>query len=135
MLSAARPASRSSAGSSALAGSWSGCRCPRRPRAEGRLLRFWEWRSCIDGRGRFGALTQHELLDLAGRGLRQLAEHDGARRLEAREVPAAELDQLGFADRGVALQLDESARRFTPLRIRLGDHRGGEHGGMAIENV
>ena len=39
-------------------------------------------------------LAEHELLDLAGRGLRQVAELDRVRALEVGEVLAAERDDL-----------------------------------------
>ena len=51
-------------------------------------------RLLFDRRRRAGALAQQELLDLAGRGLRQLAEHDALRHLEPREMRAAVRDQL-----------------------------------------
>ncbi len=54
--------------------------------------------SRVDGGGRLGLLAQHELLDLAGRGLRQLAEHHRARRLELRHAGTAELDDLLLGD-------------------------------------
>jgi hypothetical protein len=45
------------------------------------------------GRPGDGAIEQDVLAHLAGRGLRQLAELDGVRGLEAREVPAGEGDE------------------------------------------
>ena len=44
-------------------------------------------------------------------------------------------DDLGFRDGGAGLELDERARRLAPPRVGLGDHRGGEHRGMAVEHV
>src|SRR5688500_13881833 len=70
-----------------------------------------------------GALAQHEFLDFTRRGLGQLAEHDGARQLEAREVAAAELEELGFGDCGAGLELHEGAGRFAPLPVGPRDHR------------
>src|SRR6267378_2793409 len=54
--------------------------------------------------GVFGALAQHEFLDLAGRGLRQGAEDDMPRRLEAGHVLAAEGDDGGFEHGRVTVQ-------------------------------
>src|SRR5262245_11658370 len=66
----------------------------------------------LDGRRRLRPLAQHELLDLAGGGLRQLAENHLLRRLEAREMRPAVLDQLGLARRGSGLELHEGAWRL-----------------------
>src|SRR4029453_457792 len=75
----------------------------------------------LDRRRRSRTLPQHELLDLAGRRLRQLAEDDLFRRFEAREVLAAMLDQVCFADVHAGLYLDERAWRLAPLLVRLRD--------------
>src|SRR5262245_17077882 len=73
----------------------------------------------LDRRGGLRLLAQGELLDLAGRSLRQRAEDHGPRCLEPREVRAAVLDDL-LGGRGHArLELDERARRLAPLRIGL----------------
>src|SRR4051794_17972454 len=60
-----------------------------------------------DGACRFRAVTQHELLDLAGRRLRQFAEDHVLRRLEPRQVFLAMLDQLLFRGDRTRLELDE----------------------------
>src|SRR5919204_1233700 len=51
---------------------------------------------------------QHELLDLAGAGLGQIAEFDRLGRLEARQVQLAELDQLRL--RGLPARLQGHKR-------------------------
>ena len=79
--SAAPTASRRSAGSSAAGGSWSACRRRRGLRAAGSARSAWGSRSCVDRRGGLRLLAQHELLDLAGRGLR------AARRTPPRAAP------------------------------------------------
>src|SRR5215831_19087690 len=80
-------------------------------------------------------LSKDEFLDFARRRLRQRAEHHRARRLEAREVGAAMLDQLVLGDLGTGLDLDEGARGLAPLLVRLRDHGRGLHGRMAVEHV
>src|SRR5215470_9434640 len=57
-------------------------------------------------------VAQLELLDLAGRGLRQLREHDEARALVAGEILAAPVDQLVVRRARARLELDEGARRL-----------------------
>ena len=77
-----------------------------RPVADYRLLR----------RDRRAAAAQHELLDLAGRRLRQLRhEGEAVRALEVREPIARERAQLLRRRRAVRLQDDEGVRRFTPF--------------------
>src|SRR5580700_6380683 len=73
--------------------------------------------SSFDRTGRSRPLAQHELLDLAGGGLRDLLEAHLARHLEGRQQAAAMPDELGGARRDAALELDEGERRLTPLRI------------------
>src|SRR5215471_13112744 len=80
-------------------------------------------------------LPQDELLDLAGRGLGQRAEHHRARRLEARKVGAAMLDQLVLGDLGAGLDLDEGARGLAPLLVGLRDHGRGLYRRMAVQHV
>src|SRR5438067_10125054 len=92
-------------------------------------------RSLFDRARRSRALAQYELLDLAGRGLRQLAEDHFLRRLEAREMHAAVLDQVGLRDLRIRFDLHERARRFAPLRIGLRDDRSGKHRRMTIEHI
>src|SRR5215467_10485900 len=89
----------------------------------------------LDRLDRSRLLPQDELLDLAGRGLGQRAEHHRARRLEASEVGAAMLDQLVLGDLGPGLHLDEGARCLAPLLVRLRDHGRGLHRGMAVQHV
>src|SRR5262244_1522929 len=52
-------------------------------------------------------VAQHELLGLAGRGLRQVAELDGRRALEARNVLPAEFDDLRLGRARARFQRDE----------------------------
>src|SRR5262245_37363690 len=68
------------------------------------------------------AVTQHEFLDLPGRGLRQVAELDGGRALEARDVLAAELDDLRFGGGASGLERDEGLGPLAPLGVGHGDH-------------
>src|SRR2546430_8561102 len=69
--------------------------------------------------------TQNELLDLAGRCLRQRTEDDRARRLEVREMLATPGNQLELGDaRRVRLEQHECTRRLAPLLVRPGDDRG-----------
>src|SRR5690348_3988896 len=91
--------------------------------------------SLLDRAGRPDALAKHELLDLAGRRLRELAEYHAPRRLEPRQVGAAMLNQLGLGDARAGPDLDERAGRLAPLRVGLRNHRRRQHGGMAVERV
>src|SRR4051812_8160380 len=74
-------------------------------------------------------LAQDELLDLAGRRPRELAELDRRRALELRQVLAAELEQLVLPGVLARLELDERLRALAPLLVRhrhdgdLGDRR------------
>src|SRR4051794_16900269 len=68
-------------------------------------------------------LAQDELLDLPGRGSRQLAELDGRGALELREVLAAERDQLVLVGVLARLELHERLRALAPLLVRHGDDR------------
>src|SRR4029078_11201793 len=85
---------------------------PMRPR--GGPSGSCELLSLLDRLHRARPLAQHEFLDLARRRLRQLAEHDALRHLEAREVAPAVLDQLLRGDGGAGLELDERAWRLAP---------------------
>ena len=70
-------------------------RSPQRDRAPchaRRALALWPRRAAAAS-----LLAQHELLDLAGRGLRQRPEHDALRHLEVREMLAAPGDDVGLA--------------------------------------
>src|SRR5690349_24537587 len=62
-------------------------------------------------------LAQDELLDLAGRGLREIAELDRRRALEVRDVLPAELDDLRLADLLAGLQRDERLGPLAPLIV------------------
>src|SRR5260221_10538829 len=81
-----------------------------------------------------GAVPEDELLDLPGGSLGQLAEHDLARRLEAREVPAAPADDfVGRYAAGIGLQEHEGARRLAPFLVGAPDHRGLHHHRVAVQ--
>src|SRR5258707_8187411 len=84
---------------------------------------------------RLRALAQHEFLDLAGRGFRQWAEDDVARRLETRHALAAEGNDLRRLGSRAVLQRNESAGRLAPIRVRAGDDRGFHDRGVAIKHV
>src|SRR5512143_1949453 len=77
----------------------------------------------LDRVGGSRAVAQDELLDLAGRGLRQLAELVALRHLVARQVLATMRVELVRGDRRARLELDERARRLAPLRVGLRDDR------------
>src|ERR1700682_1277361 len=89
----------------------------------------------FDGARRARSLAKQEFLHLAGRRLRQLAENDLLRRLEARKVLPAMLDQVRIGHGGARLDLDEGARRLAPLRVGLRDDGGREHRGMTVQNI
>src|SRR5512138_2580242 len=72
-------------------------------------------------------LAKDELLDLAGRRLRQVAELDRRRALEVRDVLAAELDDLRLGGLLPGLQRDERLGPLAPLVVRNRDHRALEH--------
>src|SRR5579872_318636 len=64
------------------------------------------------------AAAQDELLNLARRGLRQLAdERHRVRALEVRQAVARELPDLVGGRGGARLQDDERMRRLAPLRV------------------
>jgi hypothetical protein len=56
------------------------------------------------------AVAQHELLDLAGRGLRQRPELDRVRALVVRQALPAERDDLLRGGRGALVERDERLR-------------------------
>src|SRR5438067_12365391 len=68
-------------------------------------------------------VPQHELLDLAGRRLGQVAELDGSRALEVGDVLPAELDGLLLGGPRAGLEGDEGLGPLAPLRVGDGDHR------------
>src|SRR5262245_40173643 len=74
------------------------------------------------------AIAQHELLDLAGRSLRQLAELHRGRALEASDVLPAELDDLLLARMRALLERDERLGALPPLLVRNRHHRALEDG-------
>src|SRR6476660_2549337 len=74
--------------------------------------------------------AQHELLDLAGRRLRQLAEMNGLRALEAGQARLAVVDNFLLSHRGAVAQDNEGLRCLAPIIVRNADHRYLEHGGM-----
>src|SRR5689334_9435295 len=81
------------------------------------------------------ALAQEELLHLAGRRPRQLAELDGRRRLVAGEVLPAERQQRLGLELLAGLQLDERLRALAPALVRRGDDRRLVHGRVAGEDL
>src|SRR5207244_9162935 len=68
-------------------------------------------------------VPQHELLDLAGRRLGQVAELDGGRALEVGDMLPAELDDLLLGGPGAGLEGDEGLGPLAPLRVGDGHHR------------
>jgi hypothetical protein len=91
---------------------------------------FREWRSHL-----LRHVAQLEFLDLAGRGLRELCEHDVARALVAREVLAAPGNELVLARGLPGLELDEGAGGLAPFLVGLGHDRGGLHRRVLVERV
>src|SRR5690606_4943418 len=79
--------------------------------------------------------AQLELLDLAGRGLGDVAKHHVAGHLETREVLLAVLDDVLCRHLDAGAYLDEGAWRFAPFRVRPGDHGGSQHGRVAVEHI
>src|SRR6185295_2946601 len=75
-------------------------------------------------------VAQDELLDLAGRGLGQLAEVDRGGGLEARDVPLAEVDDLGLGGALARLEGDEGLGPLAPFLVRDRDHRALHHRGV-----
>ena len=81
-------------------------------------------------------LSQHVFLDLAGRGLRQGAEDDGAGHLEARPSAAR---QCAISSASVAVaprfSVDEGAGRLAPFLVRPRDHGAVDHSRVAVERA
>src|SRR5207237_9149722 len=73
---------------------------------------------------RTSTLPLHDALPIC---LRQLAEHDGTRRLEARELPPAELDQLVLGHLRARFELNERTGCLAPFLVRPCDDRSEEH--------
>ena len=77
---------------------------------------------------RLRAFAQHEFLDLAGRVLRQLAEHDALRRLEVRERRRARARSARRRSPcAPGLSVTNATGHLAPLRVGPGDDRGFEH--------
>src|SRR5262249_2187733 len=73
-------------------------------------------------------LSQDELLHLAGRGLGQLAELDRGRAFVARDLLAAELDDLRLGGAVAGLERHESLGPLAPGLVGDGDHGALQHG-------
>src|SRR3954471_18361731 len=58
-----------------------------------------------------------------------------ARHLVSGEIGLAVRDELVAGNFRARPKLDEGARRFAPLVVRLRYHGGGLHGGMLVERV
>src|SRR5215212_767877 len=80
-------------------------------------------------------LTEDELLHLAGRGPRDLAEFHGDRALEVRQVLTAEGDELLRRRPLSRLEGHERLWPLTPEVVRDGDDGALEDGGMGAEGV
>src|SRR5689334_7224034 len=74
-------------------------------------------------------IPQHELLDLAGGRLRQLPELDRRRRLEARDVLLAEVDDLPLARALSRLERHERLGPLAPFLVGYGHDRALHHRG------
>src|SRR5712691_3663104 len=85
------------------------------------------------GSSRPFAFTQFVLLDLPGRGFRELAELHLARHLEARQCLAREGEQLVRGDRGSGSERHERLWPLAPLLVGDRDHRGLEYVAVANE--
>src|SRR2546428_1795743 len=72
-------------------------------------------------------VAQHELLDLAGRGLGQVAELNPGRALEVGDVLAAELDDLGLGGALARLEGHEGLGALAPLGVGHRHHRALHH--------
>lgn len=83
-----------------------------------------------------GFFTQDKFLNLAGRGLGQLAEDDGLRHFVARQMLTAVGDDIGLGHFSIPdFQFDEGAGRLAPFFVGLGDHSGFFHSGMAVDGI
>src|SRR3989442_4940980 len=119
--------------------------CGRRPRCAC-PWRGWPASACRSAAARWPSVdplrpalpllvAQDELLDLARRGLGQVAELDGGRTLEVRDVLAAELDDLGLGRLHPRLEGDERLRPLAPLLVGHGDHRTLHDRGVARDGL
>src|SRR5271166_3598171 len=84
---------------------------------------------------RFRPFAQGEFLHLAGRSLRDLGEHDGARAFVAREPRPAPFDQFLGGRLVAGLHLDEGAGRLAPFLVRPSHHGGELHARMLVQRV
>src|SRR5437763_15206754 len=75
-------------------------------------------------------VPQHELLDLAGRRLGQVAELDGSRALEVGDVLPAELDDLLLGGLPAGLERHEGLGPLAPPGVGYGHHRTLQHRGV-----
>src|SRR5215204_125211 len=80
-------------------------------------------------------LAQHELLHLAGGGLRQLPELHRCRALEARQAFPAEFDDLLLGDALPRLELDERLGSLAPLLVGYRDDGGLQHGRVVVHRL
>src|SRR5437867_3776687 len=91
-------------------------------------VRLCSCRECLHlGRGLFAALVgsglaELELLDLPGRGLRQVAEDDASRRLEPGDALLDVLDELRLRGGCTRSQLNVGDDRLAPVGIRRADN-------------
>src|SRR5437667_53271 len=77
--------------------------------------------------------TQRGGVEALGEG--QVAELDGGRALEVRDVLAAELDDLGLGRLHPRLEGDERLRPLAPLLVGHGDHRALHDRGVARDGL
>src|SRR5262245_44644318 len=80
-------------------------------------------------------VPQHELLDLAGAGLRHLAEHDVAGAFVAGEAVAAPGEELLLRGRRPGFELDEGHGRLAPFLVGPRHYRTDGHGRVLVEHV
>src|SRR5947209_12145923 len=80
-------------------------------------------------------LAKDELLDLAGRGLGELAELDGRGGFEAGDALLTEVYDLLFGCLFALLQGNESLRALAPLIVWDGDDGGLHHGRMLDDDL
>src|SRR5262249_758302 len=89
----------------------------------------------LNGARGAGALAQQVLLDLAGRGLRNLLEPHLVRDLGAGEQCPAMRNQLLRRRARAGLQLDVGERRLAPLGVGTSDYGTDSDAGVAIERI
>src|SRR5215467_3114156 len=81
------------------------------------------------------AFAQHELLDLAGGGLRQGPELDRVGALVVRQALAAKRDDLIRGGLGTLVERDERLRPLSPARVGHSDDGAFEHGGVGGDRL